>query len=295
MATIKAFVKRHPVLTYCALTFAISWGGFVLLIAGRTGILATTEQAASLLPAVFLVTVAGPTVASVLLTGLVYGKGGYRQLLSRLLRWRVDARSWAVALLTGALLATATLLALSLTSPVFLPAIVTSDEKASLLLRAIAVGLMVGFLEELGWTGFAVPGVRPRYSVLATGLVVGFLWGVWHVPSQVWASGDASGALSLSLLVAQLVFALAVLPAFRVLMVWVHDHTQSLLVAMLMYGSLVAALLAMTPVGIAGATMLIWYLAVAVAVWVVVAVAVANRGRLSRHRAAGATPQGMAA
>ena len=29
MSTIEAFIKRHPVLTY-ALTFAISWGGFVL-------------------------------------------------------------------------------------------------------------------------------------------------------------------------------------------------------------------------------------------------------------------------
>jgi hypothetical protein len=113
---------------------------------------------------------------------------------------------------------------------------------------------------------------------------MGFLWGVWHVPSQVWASGDASGALVPSLLAAQLVFALVVLPAFRVLVVWVYDHTQSVLVAMLMHGSLVAALFAMRPIGAAGATMLIWYLAVAVAVWAVVAVVgVANGSHLSRQ------------
>jgi hypothetical protein len=100
----------------------------------------------------------------------------------------------------------------------------------------------------------------------------------------VWASGDASGALVPSLLAAQLVFALVVLPAFRVLVVWVYDHTQSVLVAMLMHGSLVAALFAMRPIGAAGATMLIWYLAVAVAVWAVVAVVgVANGSHLSRQ------------
>lgn len=35
------FVKRHPILAYHAVVFAISWGGLALLIAGRTDILAT--------------------------------------------------------------------------------------------------------------------------------------------------------------------------------------------------------------------------------------------------------------
>ena len=76
----------------------------------------------------------GPSVAGILLTGFVYGKAGLRQLLHRLLRWRVGARWYAVALLTVPLLVTAVLLALSLTSPIFLPGTFTSDDKAALLL-----------------------------------------------------------------------------------------------------------------------------------------------------------------
>ena len=34
MSTIKAFIKRHPLLTYFALTFAISWDGILLVIGG---------------------------------------------------------------------------------------------------------------------------------------------------------------------------------------------------------------------------------------------------------------------
>ena len=37
MKTIKAFIKRHPVLSYFALTFAISWGGFSSRSAGPGG------------------------------------------------------------------------------------------------------------------------------------------------------------------------------------------------------------------------------------------------------------------
>jgi uncharacterized protein len=36
MRTVTAFIKRHPVLTYYALVFAISWGGMLLVI-GRPG------------------------------------------------------------------------------------------------------------------------------------------------------------------------------------------------------------------------------------------------------------------
>lgn len=69
------------------------------------------------------------------------------------------------------------LLTLSLTSTEFLPGVFTTDDKASLLLFGIVAGLAVGIFEELGWTGFAIPRLRLRYSVFGTGLTVGVLWG----------------------------------------------------------------------------------------------------------------------
>lgn len=94
---------------------------------------------------------------------------------------------------------TAVLLALSLISPEFLPRIFTTDDKITLLLMGIAVGLGAGILEELGWTGFAIPRMRLRYGVLSTGLIVGVLWGAWHFFVNLWASGVTSGAISLAI------------------------------------------------------------------------------------------------
>ncbi len=194
MKTIKAFIKRHSVLTYFALTFAISWGSLLLIIGGPSGIPATPEQFTPeqferLILFMYLAWIAGPSVAGILLTSLLYGRAGLRELLSRLLRWRVGARWYAVALLTAPLLITAVLLALSLTSSEFLPTILTTSDKAALLLMGIVGGLIGGgFLEELGWTGFAVPTLlrRMRYGVLSTGLIVGVLWGVAHFPIYYW-------------------------------------------------------------------------------------------------------------
>ena len=144
MTTIKALIKRHPLLSYFALTFAISWGGVLLVIGGPSGIPGTKEQIETLLPFVILAMLLGPSVAGILLTGLLYGRAGLRQLRSRLLKWRVGARWYAVAIFTAPLSMTAVFLVLSLISPEFLPGIFTSDDKSTLLLSGIAGGLVVG-------------------------------------------------------------------------------------------------------------------------------------------------------
>ena len=285
MTTITASIKRHPVATYFALACAISWGGVLLIIGGPGKILVTREQIETLLPFVILAMLPGPSIAGILLTGLVHGRAGFRELLSRLLRWRVGARWYAVALLTAPLLAMATLFALLPTSPAFLPGILASDDKASVLVFGIAGALVVGFFEELGWTGFAGPWLRPRYGVLTSGLIVGLLWGAWHSFLAFWGSGASSGGISLALLLPELLYYVAVLPVYRVLMVWVYDHTGSLLVAMLMHASLTASVpMILMPLAVSGMPLLTWYLILAVAMWAVVAaVALASRGELSRR------------
>jgi hypothetical protein len=35
------------------------------------------------------------------------------------------------------------------------------------------VGLLFGIIEELGWTGFAIPMLRRRYGILAKGTIIG--------------------------------------------------------------------------------------------------------------------------
>jgi membrane protease YdiL (CAAX protease family) len=269
---------RHPVATCFALTFVISWGGFVLVV-GPGGFPGTPEQFETLLPFAVLAMLVGPSVGGILLTGLVYGRAGLRELLSRLLRWRTGARWYAVALLPAPLLAAAVLSALSLTSPVF-----TTDDKAAVLLSGIAAGLTTVF-EELGWTGFAVPRLRLRYGVVTTGLIVGLLWGAWHFLVNVWVSGTYCGALSLALFLPLYFFSgVAQLTAYRVLLVWVYDRTGSLLVATLMHASLTASTIFIFVPLATGASFLTYTWALAAALWVVVAaVAVANRGQLSRQ------------
>jgi len=283
MTAIKAFVTRYPVLSFYALVFAISWGGILSLV-GPGKIPGTTEDVERLFPFALVALFAGPSIAGLLMTGLISGRAGLRELFSRLIRWRVGGRWYAAAVLTGPLLVAAILFALSLVSPIFLPGIVTTDGRVALVLFGLAWGLTGGgLLEELGWTGFAVPRLRLRYGALATGVFVGVLWGVWHFLIAFWGSRALAGEQSMAMFVAGfLAFYLVALPAYRVLMVWVYDRTASLLVAMLMHAFLSASTLILQPQTTAG--LLTWNLVLAAALWAIVAaVALTNGGQHSRQ------------
>lgn len=121
MLTIAALIKRHPAPAYFTLAFAISWGG-VLIVIVPGGIPGVPEENAALFPFAYLAMLAGSSVAGLLLTSLVHGRAGFRELRSQLLTWRVGARWYAIALLTAPLVATTVLLGLSLANPIFLPA-----------------------------------------------------------------------------------------------------------------------------------------------------------------------------
>ena len=198
MRPTKAFIERHPVPAYYALVFAISWGGMLMLV-GPGGIPGEPDDIARLFPFALAALFAGPSVAGIVMTAIVSGRAGFRELLARLGRWRVGAAWWAAAILTGPVLVAAVLFGLSLYSPDFVPGLLTMEDKVGPLIFGLGWGLVGGgFLEELGWTGFAVPTLRSRYSALATGLIVGFLWGTWHVLIAVWASHGLAGETSLT-------------------------------------------------------------------------------------------------
>lgn len=264
-------IKRHPVLFYFALTFLISWGAIIIL-AGPGGIPATADQAFVLGIAMLL----GPSLGSILLTALVLGQVGFREFLSRLLRWRVGICWYVLAFLIAPLSTAAVLLVLSLFSPEFTLNILISDDKGGLIMMGIIAGIMVAFFEEVGWTGFATPLMRLRNGVLATGLIIGVLWGLWHF-LLFWESDSFSEAFPLVLLLARL-FSWA--PAYRVLMIWVYDRTESLLITMFMHVSLVATLIIMEP-PLTGSALLTYILLRAAVLWAVVVVVTLTQRRRS--------------
>jgi uncharacterized protein len=253
---------------YIALTFLMSWGGIVAVV-GIHGFPGTTDSVQSLLAMVVIAMVAGPSLASLVTTAVFLGAAGLRDMWRRFLKGRVGGRWYAVALLTGPLTVTGVLALLSIVSPVYRPGIVTTSDPVSHLVLGVVTGLVAGLFEEIGWTGFAIPRLRLRYGVFATGLIVGLVWGAWHLLAVWWGSSDTVGSVPMVIYLPAMT--LSFLPPFRILMVWVYDRTDSLLVAMLMHASLTTSVRVFDPVPISGAP-IVWYnLVLGVAFWCIVA------------------------
>lgn len=275
----KNLFAKYPVATYYFLTFLISWGGLVLLIGGPGRITSQATNAPFLL--LYLITVAGPIISGVLLTGLYHGKKGYRDLFSQLFKWRIPVRWYAIALLIAPLTVFAALFALSLFSPVFTPGIFDSGKnpvasafglpernKIILVLFIFMLGLFNGFVEELGWTGFVTPRLILNQNLIKAGITLGIMWGLWHLLSNYLGSAAGAGGISLLLYMPVLLFSF--LPPFRILMIWVYRHTGSLLIAVLMHASLDMFWMLSMPLSITGKERVVWYTLWAVVLWSIV-------------------------
>src|SRR5689334_21724846 len=85
------FMKRHPVLSYCALVmlWSFSWWSFIPTIVPIGAIFDLPLNPAAL--GLMLVGAAGPSLVGIALTRMVAGKGSARALLARLGQRRVGA------------------------------------------------------------------------------------------------------------------------------------------------------------------------------------------------------------
>jgi membrane protease YdiL (CAAX protease family) len=139
----------------------------------------------------------------------------------------------------------------------------------------IAVGLLAGFFEETGWTGYAFPRMSLKYGALAAAVYLGLFHSTWHVVADYLGSSAALGAYWLPHFLAFMTLATT---ATRVLIAWVYLRTQSVLLAQLMHASSTGCLFMLTPTGLTPAADTLWYAVYAV-VCVAGAVVVAKDGR----------------
>lgn len=272
---ISVLIKKHPLHAYYLLLFLISWG-FFIVVGGQGFFAGTNWQTDPMFLTAVTGLLLGPIVSGILSIAINSGKAGLRELLSRLFRWRVNLRWYMAAFLIAPVVEITVLLLLSQISPVFLPKIFTENNKLALLMSGLTIGLVGGLVEEIGWTGFAIPKFRTRFSILVTGLIMGIFWGIWHMPQMWWVGSTSHEALPASFfLTLYFLLAIAQLTAYRVLMVWVYDHTKSLLISWLMHTSYIISTLIVLAPPTTGSPFLLYSGLFTFAMWIVVALAYA--------------------
>jgi uncharacterized protein len=264
------FARRRPLACYFALIYLLS--GLALAVIGLPKLDGTASR--SMLPlVVFPVMVIGVGLTGVALTAVTGGRAGLRELVARFRR--PVPRRWPAVLLIPPLGILAVLGGLSLgVSPAFTP---------QLFVFGIAAGVVAGFCEEIGWTGFAYPRMQARSGWLPAALLLGLLWGLWHLPVV-----DSLGAASPHGHYWPEFFAafIAVLIAVRVLIAWTYTHTGSLRMAQLLHASSTGFLVVLSAPRVTPAQEALWYAIYAAVLWAIVITVVFFERRLGSPIAA---------
>ena len=185
-------------------------------------------------PVLLLIMGYGPTFAAVITSAAIGGKPEVKALLKRLLIWRVGWTWWAVTLLLNGGIILLALAFYGLTGnevPAF-----TSPSVALLWqipLTFVLVALING--EEVGWRGFALPRMQARYGLFITGVVLGTIETVFHLPIFFNNGPSDAGGQSGVPFAAFLVSGILAVYLFA----WLYGHTRgSLLIATMFHASM---------------------------------------------------------
>jgi uncharacterized protein len=181
-------MRKYPIVWFYILAFSITWIGMIPGALGSHGIAPFNSPYVQFL---IIFSNFGPALAAVLMSQVAHGKIGMRDLLKALIRWRVGLVWYIIAVLGPVVLLIA---AQVITKLLSFSVISVGPLQGDLFPNAIfyfAINLFVN-VEEIGWRGFALPHLQKRYNALLATLIVGMLWGLWHLPLFFWSGHPMS-------------------------------------------------------------------------------------------------------
>jgi hypothetical protein len=163
------FVRKYPAISLLVVAMIL---GMAPVLAVNAGLLPEGWDQLGALSA---------GLAGIILAAVEGRRGGVRELLSRFLIWRVGIHWWAYALLFPIVLSVASLYLFELLGG---PRPDWSSLKPlyTVIPAMIFLIVMAGIGEEFGWRGFALPRLQGRHTALTSGLIVGMIWAIWHIP-----------------------------------------------------------------------------------------------------------------
>lgn len=165
-------MKHHPLSVFFVLAFLLPWLVWGTSIAEGSGLI-DWHVPQSL--AFWL----GLPIATYVAAAVTGGWNAVKDLLLRMIRVRVSVRWYVIALVaTPGFALVAIGIGILLAQP---------PEGGAIVVGSIALSLLFNIwmwliTEETAWRGFALPRLQRRYNPLVASILLGIVWGLWHLP-----------------------------------------------------------------------------------------------------------------
>jgi len=214
----------RAIFVFVSLSFVWAWG--VGLAAGQAATSSPTLNFALMVSAGF-----GPSLAALVVVAVFSAPAGFRAWVIRCLNWRLGSGWYLLAFLAPPTLMVCAL-ALHAALGGALPAFPAASQ-IPLVIANFGLVLLIGgpLGEEFGWRGYLMPALTARMNWRAASLVIGIVWGLWHLP-LFFIVGTPQARMPIA------VFLLNIL-AGSVLFGWLFERTKrSVLPALVLHTSL---------------------------------------------------------
>ena len=222
-------ITTRSLIVYFLLAFGITWG---------LSVIATKDLLPFAVPIPLrnisgILLHYGPALAAIILVGVTGGRSSLRELLGKLGHWRVGIGWYLFVFLFPPLVHLAAVVIDVLLGgqwPPFMSAAtvgIPAEVNPALFIPVVflAVLFQAGLAEEIGWRGYALPGLQQRYGALTGSIILGIIWWLWHFhPLNFPAYQSIAFSFLFNIL------------AFTILLTWIYNNTDgSILMAVLFH------------------------------------------------------------
>jgi CAAX protease family protein len=215
------FAQAWLLLQFFLLAYALMWICFL------TVALAPIPASTPLGQLLLLLGAFAPSLAALWLTARAEGRDGVTALLRRVIQWRVRAR-WYVFAASYTVVIKLTVAIIHRVAIGAWPRFGTDPWYIIPLAILFSTPFQAG--EEIGWRGYALPRLAARLGLARASLVLGLIWGCWHLPQFFIREADTYRQ-------SFFVYVLGVM-AFSVVIAWLWERTgRSLLLPMLLHAA----------------------------------------------------------
>jgi len=231
--SIQETLRQYPLISFFVLAYAISWVLSIPAVLAEWNVLPN-----SVFIIFFTIKSFGPFLAAYIMTRVLDGREGWRNLRSSVKNFRVGWQWYAFTLLA--------IPALLLVAVLILPGALESFQGFPVnfpmvyLVNFLLIFFGGGALgEEPGWRGFALPRMQAHFGAFRATLLLGVLWTFWHLPDFLTIAQGGGPEVGLSPFYTRLPIFFLMVVSLAFVFTWVYNRTSgSLLMALLLHASL---------------------------------------------------------
>jgi len=166
-------MKKHLGVLFVLVTYILTWSVEIPIALTKLG-----YAAINISKGLQTICTLSPGIVAIILTGIYFKKNSLKLLLKAIVKWRVKIKWYVIIIILGIALCGLSLLLFDwIYSQNNKP-----DQAYNFIFYFILILPLSALWEEIGWRGFLLPVLQEKYTPLKASILIGFVWGLWHLP-----------------------------------------------------------------------------------------------------------------